>query len=195
MTRGMRWRILTLQAVLFLILGLGAGLMFWAATFTQGYVHDELVAQQITFPTTDSAGFTALPQADQDAMRPYAGQQMTNGDQAKVYANNFINVHLHEIGGGKTYSQFPASGLTPQQQATKTTLFQGETLRGLLLNAWGWWTVGTIALYAAIGMAVAALIVVFAFFFEAIIAPRRQHPEAVEIAARPTAPRERTAAR
>ena len=28
------------------------------------------------------------------------------------------------------------------------TLFKGETLRSILLNAYGWWTVATIALFA-----------------------------------------------
>ena len=28
------------------------------------------------------------------------------------------------------------------------TLFRGETLRSILLNAYGWWTVGTITLWA-----------------------------------------------
>ena len=46
------------------------------------------------------------------------------------------------------------------------TLFKGETLRGLLLNAYGWWTIGTYALYAAIGLAAAAGAVFVAFALE-----------------------------
>jgi hypothetical protein len=38
------------------------------------------------------------------------------------------------------------------------TLFRGETLRAILLNAYGWWTVGQITLFAGIGMVVAGLI-------------------------------------
>ena len=44
---------------------------------------------------------------------------------------------------------------TPQQVATlngqRDTLFKGETLRSMLLNAYGWYTVGTFTLYAGAG--------------------------------------------
>lgn len=71
-------------------------------------------------------------------------------------------------GKGKTYAQFPATGLTPEQTATKAALIQGETLRGLLLNAYGWSQVGTYAFYAAIGLAVAAFAMLLAFLFELV---------------------------
>lgn len=132
MTTGIRWRIFVLQIGLIGILGFVSGFAFWASGFPTGQVHDQLVAQQIVFPTTASTAFTALPAADQTAMAAYAGQTMTTGPQAETYADHFIAVHLDEIGQGKTYSQFPATGLTPAQTATKTALFQGETLRGLL---------------------------------------------------------------
>lgn len=38
----------------------------------------------------------------------YAGQQLVTGQQAEVYADDFIAVHLQEIGGGKTYAQLSA---------------------------------------------------------------------------------------
>jgi len=173
MTKGIRWRIFVLQIGLIGILGFVSGFAFWASNFATGQVHDQLAQQQIVFPATSSAGFKALPAADQTAMAQYAGQTMTTGAQAQVYANNFIDVHLKEIGGGKTYAQFPATGLTPAQTATKTALFQGETLRGLLLNAYGWSQVGNYAFYAAIGLAVAAFAVLLAFVFE-IVAWRLQ---------------------
>ena len=88
---------------------------------------------------------------------------LETGEQAQVYANHFIGVHLQEIAGGQTYAQVSAKA---QANPTDTklagqvqTLFRGETLRGLLLNAYGWWTIGTYALYAAIGLAVAAFAV------------------------------------
>ncbi|MBV8529029.1 MAG: hypothetical protein JOZ75_11995 [Candidatus Dormibacteraeota bacterium] len=168
MTKGIRWRIFVLQIGLIGILGFVSGFAFWASNFATGQVHDQLSQQQIVFPTTDSAGFKALPAADQTAMAQYAGQTMTTGPQAQVYANNFIGVHLKEIAGGKTYAQFPATGLTPAQTAQKASLFQGETLRGLLLNAYGWSQVGTYAFYAAIGLAVAAFAVLLAFIFEVV---------------------------
>jgi hypothetical protein len=42
------------------------------------------------------------------------------------------------------------------------TLFRGETLRGLLLYAWGWWLVGRIAFFVALGLMIAGLVIVFA---------------------------------
>jgi hypothetical protein len=38
------------------------------------------------------------------------------------------------------------------------TLFKGETLRSILLNAYGWWTVGQITFFAGIGMVLAGLV-------------------------------------
>lgn len=166
MTRGLRWRILILQIGLIGILGFVAGFAFWASSFATSQVHDQLSAQKIVFPTTSSAAFKALPAADQTAMAPYAGQVMSTGAQAETYADHFIAVHLNEVAGGKTYAQFPASGLTPAQTAQKSTLFQGETLRGLLLNAYGWSQVGIYAFWAAVGLAVAAFVVTCAFIFE-----------------------------
>ena len=103
-------------------------------------------------------------------MNVYAGQPLTTGQQAQTYANSFIAVHLKGIAGGLTYSQMSAKA---QANPTDTkiagqvaTLFKGETLRGLLLNAYGWWTIGTYALYAAVGLAVAALVVLGAFALE-----------------------------
>ena len=83
-----------------------------------------------------------------------SGQLMTTGAQAETYANHFIAVHLKEIGGGKTYSQLSAESLAnpgdAKLKAQVETVFQGTTLRGLLLNAYAFWQIGQIALYAAI---------------------------------------------
>ncbi len=52
-------------------------------------------------------------------------------------------------------------------------MFTGEMLRGTLLNAWGWSQVAFYTYWAAIGMAVAALVTLFAFLYE-IYAWRRE---------------------
>jgi uncharacterized membrane protein len=104
-------------------------------------VHDQLVPQKIVFPAASSPAL--LP-----GIKQYAGQKLTTGSQAKAYANNFINVHLSKIAGGETYAQVSTAALAEPKNVKlaeeKATLFQGETLRGLLLNAWGWSLVGTI---------------------------------------------------
>jgi hypothetical protein len=140
-----------LLAVLLLVAG---GLLIWAYTFVNNQVTTQLSEQQIVFPPASSAAIKELPAADAAAMSQYAGQQLTTGAQAQTYANNFIAVHLTEIAGGKTYSQVSAeSQANPgnaQLKAQADALFQGTTLRGLLLNAYAFWQIGQIALYAAI---------------------------------------------
>lgn len=54
------------------------------------------------------------------------------------------------------------------------TLFRGETLRALLLQAWAFWFVGDLALYAGIGLTLAAIVVFLALLFELFVAPRRE---------------------
>jgi hypothetical protein len=172
MTRGLRWRVFVLQVGLIGILGFVAGFAFWGSNFATSQVRDQLTAQQIFFPPVGTAAITSLPAADAAAMSVYAGQQMTTGAQAETYADHFIAVHLHEIAGGKTYAQVSAAA---QADPTNTklagqvqTLFRGETLRGLLLNSYGWWQIGQYAFYAAVGLAVATLAVLIAFIVEVV---------------------------
>jgi hypothetical protein len=111
-------------------------------------VHDQLAPQKIFFPQKGKE----LPAS----LNQYAGQQVDTAGEAKAYADKFIALHLSEIGGGKTYSQVSAAFLqdpTNEKLAqTRQTLFMGETLRGLLLQAWGWGTIGTIATIAGIAL-------------------------------------------
>lgn len=144
------------------------GLAWKASDFAKSSVKNELSAQKIYFPPKNSPAITALPAADQAQMNKYAGQQLVDGAQAKVYANNFIAVHLSEVAGGQTYSQVSTKALADptnaKLQAQVSTLFKGETLRGLLLgDGYSYWEFGLIAGYAAIaslaGAAVMALLV------------------------------------
>ncbi len=170
MTSGMRWRIFVLQIGLIGILGFVSGFAFWASSFATSTVHDQLAAQQIYFPPAGSPALTSLPKSDAAAMTQYAGQELLTGQQAQVYANSFINVHLDEIAGGQTYSQLSSAA---QADPTNTklagqvaTIFKGTTLRSMLLNAYGWGQIGTFAGYAAIGLLIAAVVVIGAFVFE-----------------------------
>lgn len=172
MDTGMRWRIFVLQIGLIGILGFVAGFAFWGSSFATNQVESQLAAQKISFPAANDAAITSLPAADAAAMRVYAGQELTTGAQAETYADHFIAVHLNEIGGGQTYSQLSAAA---QADPTNTkiagevaTIFKGTTLRGMLLNAYGWGEIGTIAGYAAIGLAIATLAVLGAFLFEIV---------------------------
>ena len=203
MNKAIRWRIITLQSMLVVILAAASGFLFYQGSFVTGMVHDQLVAQQIYFPGTDQvkAGGALDPAKFPTEITQYAGMQVDNGDKAKAYANDFIGVHLQGVAGGKTYSQVSsaASALNAQiattpktdpgyaalqtQAATltgqKATLFNGEMLRGTLLNSWGWWTVGVYTTYAAMGLLLAALVVLGGVVFELIIVGRK--PESIKV--------------
>jgi hypothetical protein len=143
-------------AVMLLVAG---GLLAWASSFVGNEVHSQLAAQKIVFPAANSPA-VAAPQFR--AMRQYGGQQLTTGAQAEVYADHFIANHLKVIGGGKTYAQLSAESLAQPGNAklagTVATVFKGETLRGLLLNAYAFGTIGTIAGIAAIAAFIAATV-------------------------------------
>ena len=133
------------------VLIVSGALLTWAHDFIGNEVHTQLAAQQIFFPPASSKAVAAPEFA---AMRQYGGQQLTTGAQAEVYADHFIANHLKVIGGGKTYAQLSAEALA-QPNNTKlaiqvATVFKGETLRGLLLNAYAFGTMGVIAGIAAI---------------------------------------------
>jgi len=170
MTSGIRWRIFVLQVGLIGILAFVSGFAFWASSFATTTVHDQLAAQQIYFPAAGSAALTSLPKVDNVAMTQYAGQQLLTGQQAQVYADSFIKVHLSEIAGGQTYAQLSAAAMADPTNTKLAgevaTVFKGDTLRSILLNTYGWWQVGQFAWYAAIGLAVAAVAVLGAFLFE-----------------------------
>ena len=75
-------------------------------------------------------------------------------------------MHLQEIGGGKTYSQLSSEAMAlPKGSAEYTaaeaqvqTVFQGTTLRGLLLEAYAFWKMGQIAFWAAMACFAAAAV-------------------------------------
>jgi hypothetical protein len=199
-----RWRIVTLQAVMVVVLAAAGGFAIYEGTFVTGMIHDELVSQQISFPGTDQikAGGALDPAKFPAEIRNYAGQPVDNGDKARVYANDFIGVHLTGVAKGQTYSQVSSAlsaanaklatmskddpGYAAQQQlvttlnAQKQTLFMGETLRSNLLNAYGWYTVGTYSIYSGFALLLVALAVLGALAFELFVAGRK--PEKIKVA-------------
>lgn len=141
------WAGLTLAAVLIV----AGSMLTWAHNFVSDQVHTQLSAQQIYFPPKDSPAIAGKEFAP---MKQYAGQQLTTGAQAKTYADSFIGNHLKAIGGGKTYAQLSseaqANPTDLKLAGTVNTMFKGETLRGLLLNAYAFGTMGMIAGIAAV---------------------------------------------
>lgn len=143
--------------VAFLFIGV---LAWYGYRFAVTSVHDELAAQKVYFPEKGSANFDPT---EYPTLQQYAGQLVDDGPKAKAYANDFIGHHLTKVAGGKTYSEVSALAqkdpTNTALQGQKATLFQGETLRGLLLgDGYAYWTFGQLAMYASIGAFVAAAV-------------------------------------
>jgi len=144
--------------VLGVILLAAAGLMLWGSAYIHNEVRSQLAAQQVYFPPSSAFAHPKAGTEITPSMIPsvsqYAGQQLVTGQQAEAYADHFIAVHLREIGGGKTYSQLSAASMAnPKNTALAgqvQTVFRGDTLRSMLLNAFGWWKVSQIAYIASL---------------------------------------------
>ena len=120
------------------------GFVFRAnAEFAKDSVRAQLAAQRISFP---AASALSPQEKEQPNVVKYAGEQVRTGDQAEVYANQFIALHLRENLGGKTYAELSSAARanpTDEELAAKVqTAFRGETLRGLLLTTYAFWTLG-----------------------------------------------------
>jgi hypothetical protein len=159
-----------------IVLVVAGALLLVGYNFANSNVTDQLSAQKIYFPKADNE------QLKDSRIGPfikqYAGQQLTTGAQAEAYANHYIGVHISDTAEGKTYAELGdvQRGLRTQiadakakndpgvaaletkladMTTARDTVFKGETLRGLLLNAYAFWKVGQIAFIAAIGAFIA----------------------------------------
>ena len=139
------------------VLAIAGGLLLWGHNFAANSVHDQLAEQQVFFPSAEAIKEANDPEITK-YVTPYAGEQVVTGQQAEVYANHYIGVHLEGVADGKTYSQVSGEFLTMDPKdpnyatvaGQRQTLFMGETLRGLLLDAYAFGKVGEIAGIAAI---------------------------------------------
>ena len=156
-------------AVFTVALLVAGGLLMWGSNFASDYVDDELSSQNIAFPPA-----AVLEEQGRSDLLQFADQSVNTGPEAEAYAS-FIDGHLQAIADGATFAdlgvteraagaaveaatadgssaaeiaelQATADGITGQRDS----LFRGETLRGLLLTAFAWSTVGRIAGIAAI---------------------------------------------
>lgn len=162
--------LIAVGAVLTVALVVAGSLLRWGANFSADYVDDELSSQNITFPPA-----AELKEEGRTDLVKYAGEDVNTGPEAEAYAS-FIDGHLQNIADGATYADLgdPEQAAKAAMKAAvadgadattvaqlqgkadaisgqRNTLFKGETLRGLLLSAFAWATVGKIAAYAAIG--------------------------------------------
>jgi hypothetical protein len=146
-----------------------ASMMAHDANFSRSYVRDQLVRQRITFKAADAL---SAEERKAECLVEHAGKLMTTGKQAECYANEFIGRHLRALGKGRTYAELGnvqntlrvqiatarANGYPTvtrlQDELTELTrqrqsLFEGESLRGMLLTSYGFSVLGDKAGQAA----------------------------------------------
>ncbi len=154
-------KVFILLGIMATIVLLGAsGLAWFGYHFATTEVRTELSEQKVFFPPAGSPAFSPTEFPD---IQKYAGQQVNDGPKAKAYANGFINRHLQKVAAGKTYSEVSALAMkdptNPALQQQKAVLFQGETLRGLLLgDGYAYWTFGMMAFYASLAAFAGAVV-------------------------------------
>lgn len=164
-------------AVVLAIAGIGLAV---GGNYAHGFVTDQLSAQKITMPS----GKALTSQDMKDHLEKYAGKPMTTGPQAEAFANHYIQAHLNATAGGKTYEEVSGEYIACSADATKKdtkectdlgaareTLFMGDSLRGMLLNAFGWWLLGTIAIWVGIGAMVLAVVLIVLGWF--VLKPKK----------------------
>jgi hypothetical protein len=171
------------EVIVALIILSGSGLLMWGSVFASNMVHDQLSDQRIAFPPKGPA----LSARQYPGLQQYAGEAVDNGPKAKAYANEFIGAHLKGVAASQTYAEVSRSAMAARSaadaavsadspdaaaltakaaklEAQTQTLFRGETLRGLLLYAWGWWVVGRIAFVVSVSAAVLAIVLLVLAF-------------------------------
>jgi len=104
-------------AVIVVVLVIAGGLLTWGHSYVNSSVRDQLAQQQIFFPPAAAfahpkAGSEITPSMIPSVSR-YAGQQLLTGDQAKVWADDFMAVHLSHMPFHGVYSKISPASLAP----------------------------------------------------------------------------------
>ncbi len=164
------WIASGIGAIVVVVLLVAGGLLTWGHSYVNSQVRTQLSQQQIYFPA--KAAF-AHPKAGTEitpsmipSVSQYAGQQLLTGQQAEVWANDFMAVHLYDMPYHGVYSKIsaaaraatPGSPQATQLAALEQTSFQGTTLRGMLLNAYAFGKMGQLMLWGAIASFALALV-------------------------------------
>lgn len=170
--------------------------------FAHHFVAQQLGAEDITMPDAETIErelkIGLVTSEDADLLRPHAGETLTTGPQARIYADNYVLAHMRVAArqAGVPDSQATYAGVGdlaaqrnrelkaelreqyPELTAAEVSLrakaeisdpeteydtarqiktlyelrsdnfFMGNSIRGMLLNAFGWWLVGLVATIA-----------------------------------------------
>jgi hypothetical protein len=152
--------------VVVVVLVVAGALALWGNNYVNSNVHNQLAEQQIFFPSKAAFAHPVAGSEITAAMIPsvsqYAGQELLTGAQAEAWADHFIAIHLSEMPYGGVYSKVStaarAAPKNTQLAALEQTSFQGTTLRGLLLEAYGFSQMGTVLLWGAIASFILAFV-------------------------------------
>jgi hypothetical protein len=150
---------------------IAAGLLNWGAGFASDAVSSQLKAQEISIPAV-----TGNPDelADVTAFFTDNGDQiLTTASQAQMYADHFLGFHLSKMptyaaataasrGANAAMATDPSDVTLKAEAASKLamvdTVFKGTVLRGTLLTAYAFGTLGSIAgISALVSLAGAAV--------------------------------------
>jgi hypothetical protein len=153
-------------AAVVVVLVIAGALLLWGHSYTNSNVRNQLAEQQIFFPPASAFAHPKAGTEITPSMIPsvsqYAGEQLLTGAQAKVWADDFIAVHLSEMPYGGVYAKVSAAAMASPNNASlkalEQTSFQGTTLRGMLLEAYAFSTIGAIMLWGAIASFCAAFV-------------------------------------
>lgn len=149
-------------AGLTVFLFVAAALLNWGANFAEDSVRSQLENQNISFPAAE-----AMPEATAAQLAKWAEMKVTTGEMARDYSDLYIWEHMKgsaiaALGKPATYSEVSGmymglvrGGSSDTAQIAKLgelrqTLFMGNTLRGMLLEAYAFGTMGVIAGYGAL---------------------------------------------
>ena len=153
-----------------ILLFIFAGLLNYGASFANENVQTQLENQNIAFPAEEG-----LPANTKDQLMKWAGMQVTSGEMARDYSDLYILEHMNAsstavMGKAATYSEVSAAymGLVrggstdtakiAQLGDLRQTLFMGNTLRGMLLQAYAFGIFGVVAGYAALASLLGGLL-------------------------------------
>ncbi len=135
-------------ALLVVVLAAAGALALWGYTYTNDSVHKQLAEQQIFFPPKSE-----ITPAQRPYLLRYAGQEVLTGAQANAYAEKIAS-DIYGLPYHGVYAKISTASIEhPKNQALaadKTVAFEAATLRGLLLEAYGFSTLGTVALWSSI---------------------------------------------
>ncbi|MDO4412022.1 hypothetical protein [Cutibacterium sp.] len=157
MTRIVHSTLCRVFAIVLVIVGIGATI---GGNFAHGYVSDQLSQEKITMPSAEALTTPEM----KDALEEYSGQRMTTGPLAEAFANHYIYDHMKQTADGKTYEEVSgeymkcsadeaskATDECKELESARQTLFMGDSLRGMLLTAYAWWLVGSVAIWVGVG--------------------------------------------